>query len=182
MQRASWAQLVTITSAVLSVCTGTGVGQWTQTSGPEGGIIHALVIDNGDLFAGTSFGVYASGDGGLHWRSLSTDLTNPRVQSLVASGGILFAGTQGGGVCRSTDRGQSWRAANSGLTDPYVQAMVLSNGVLIAGTQAGGVYVSMNSGSTWEQRSNGLVIGDVRCVVPAGNCWLAGTSGGGVYR
>ena len=126
------------TLAILLMQPFTILGQWTRTSGPEGGIIHTLVADGNDLFAGTSYGVYRSRDNGVRWEALSTDMTDPRIQSLVVLDGILFAGTQGGGVCRSANGGQSWSAVNSGLTSPYVQALAASGDLIIVGTQSGG--------------------------------------------
>ena len=49
-----------LTFALLSIAL-TTYAQWTQTNGPEGGTINALITNGTNLFAGTSLGgVYVS--------------------------------------------------------------------------------------------------------------------------
>jgi len=37
----------------------------------------------------------------------------------------LYAGTDGGGVCKSTNGGENWTAMNKGLTDTIVLALAI---------------------------------------------------------
>ena len=68
--------------------------QWTQTNGPEGGSISALVSNGINLFAAShGGGVFLSINNGNSWVAVNNGLTNTDVQSLIGNGIILFAGT-----------------------------------------------------------------------------------------
>lgn len=76
-------------------------------------------------------------------RCLAADPLNP---------GVVYAGTQGGGLFRSQDRGQTWQPA--GLEDRVVKAIAASPqrpGLLYAGTRPAYIYISHDYGATWEE-------------------------------
>ena len=117
------------------------MGQWTQTNGPYGGNITALLsVSGGNLFAGTNGGVFLTTNNGQSWTAVNNGLTNQHVDALAVSGSNLFAGTYGGGVFLSTNNGQSWTAVNNGLTNQLVPALAVSGGNLFAGTWGSGVF------------------------------------------
>ncbi|MEP7357558.1 MAG: hypothetical protein ABI847_09995 [Anaerolineales bacterium] len=66
--------------------------------------------------------------------------------------GVVYAGTQGGGVCRSDDAGATWRPA--GLAGQIIKAIAASPtepGVVYAGTKPALVFVSRDGGSSWAE-------------------------------
>ncbi|HMY74722.1 MAG TPA: YCF48-related protein, partial [Blastocatellia bacterium] len=71
------------------------------------------------------------------------------VNSLVAVGANLFAGTFSGGVFRSPDQGNTWTVANNGLGELSVNAVFATGSALLAGTEAGGIYLSPDQGQNW---------------------------------
>ena len=82
-----------------------GGGSWEASSLNQW--INGIVFDTAvpsRLFAGTSNGVYQSLDGGESWDEMNNGLVNTDVQSMDfdAVNGILYAGTNGGGVFRYT--------------------------------------------------------------------------------
>ncbi len=82
-----------------------GGTSWTEPS--LNSTVRCIVLDPANrlkLFMGTSNGVYQSLDGGESWNQINNGLTNMDVQSMDfdAANGILYAGTNGGGVFRYT--------------------------------------------------------------------------------
>ena len=69
--------------------------------------------------------------------------------------GILFAGTNGGGIFRSTDGGETWAPASEGLRVyennmlPVVFALAQKGNTLYAGTN-GDLFYSINGGDSWQ--------------------------------
>jgi len=113
---------------------------WTAASdGLTSLFIHATVVSDTNLFAGTYFGsgVYLSTDNGTSWTTVNNGLTNNNVRTLAVSGSKLFAGTDGSGVFLSTNNGASWTIASTGLTNTIVNALVVSDTFLFAGTGDG---------------------------------------------
>jgi photosystem II stability/assembly factor-like uncharacterized protein len=98
-----------------------GVDQWTSI-GPEGGVVHALVIAPSNpnvLYAGTSGGgVYRSADGGASWTAANGGLTEiAHILTLVvdpSNENRVYAGSWDGVVYKSTDGGAHWSDASIG--------------------------------------------------------------------
>ena len=69
--------------------------------------------------------------------------------------GILFAGTNGGGIFRSTDGGETWVSASEGLHVyennmlPVIFALAQKGNTLYAGTN-GDLFYSINGGDSWQ--------------------------------
>ena len=70
--------------------------------------------------------------------------------------GILFAGTNEGGIFRSTDGGETWGAASKGLRVyednrlPVIFALAQKGNTLYAGAN-GHLFYSIDSGDSWQQ-------------------------------
>lgn len=117
------------------------MGQWTQTNGPYGGSITALLVNGTNLFAGTEGGgIFLSTNNGQNWTAVNNGLTNQNVRALAVSGNNLFAGTVGDGVFLSTNNGESWAAANNGLTNLTINSLAASDKNIFAGTEGAGVF------------------------------------------
>ena len=133
---------------------------WQQTSGPTGGQISCFATtSNGDLYAGTSSGLYKSTDNGEDWTA--SGLTGDIVLSLtVNSRDQIFAGTYQNGIMRSTDSGASWLSLR--FTDTIVYVVHATKaGHIFAGVRADGVYRSTDDGTIWSQVSPGPMSTDV---------------------
>jgi photosystem II stability/assembly factor-like uncharacterized protein len=66
--------------------------------------------------------------------------------------GVVYAGTQGGGVLRSEDRGRTWKPA--GMQGRVVKSLAVSPhepGVIFAGTKPACIFVSRDGGATWSE-------------------------------
>jgi ligand-binding sensor domain-containing protein len=133
--------------------------QWvqTQTAGPEGWNITALVVSGTHLFAGTSKGVFLSADGGASWKAVNSGLPQEsRIECLAASGPNVFAGINGAGVFLSADNGGSWKAVGQDRPElGSIYSLAVSRKYLVAGAFKG-VFLSPDGGATWKAAKSGL--------------------------
>ncbi len=75
------------------------------------------------------------------------------------SAGVVYAGTDFGGLWKSVSGGASWAPASHGMTDAAITAMAvdpLHRGVVYAGTGSSGVFKSTDAGTTWVPANHGL--------------------------
>ena len=150
----------------------TGGVNWTKVGRISSYIewIRGIATIGSTIFVGTGYnGVYRSTDNGVTWTNTSNGLPKdaangeyPSINSLVVSGGNIFAGLNAGpggsggagGVYISTDNGGSWNAV-------------------------GGAGLVSNGGGNWSATSGpGLVGNGVYCLAVCGNNVIAGTQGG----
>lgn len=106
--------------------------------------------------------------------------------------GLVFVGTDPGGVFRSTDSGDTWSRINEGLIDGVVTDIVLSpdflsDDTVFISTVRNGVFRSRNRGDTWEQSSIGLERRSVASIAISPNfardrTLFAGTQFRGIFR
>ena len=100
--------------------------------------------------------------------------------------GVLFAGTEGGGIFRSTDRGNSWTPVNTGLLyEPGegftgVTALVQKGDTLYAGTRDT-LYASTDGGITWHRVPNFRGPESISGIVVIGDRIYVGTLNTGVW-
>lgn len=179
-------------SALCILATQSIYAQWTQTSGPFGGLMTTLNVSGSNLIAGTYGGVFYSSDNGLHWSDRSDGLTNLRVQALANSGNLLYAVAWNelnytvDEVFRSTDLGLNWtKVSSNGLTNADIRCVCISGSYVFVGTTAGGVFRASTSGGNWT--SVGLSNETVFAMTVSGSYILASTmntqsSNGAVYR
>ena len=103
---------------------GGAIWQPARTALPNA--VFAILADPttpGALWAGVigaTGGVYRSVDAAANWTTRSVGLTNRDVLSLAADPsrpGVVYAGTNGGGVFLTADGGSTWSASSAGLLD-----------------------------------------------------------------
>ena len=91
-----------------------------------------------------------------------------RVQSLVKHPGVLFAGTEGGGVFSSVSEGLKWsHLSNSILLNDVKWLASYGSVLMVAGSYAAPVY-STNRGASWAVADQGL--GGVEIDIVASTC------------
>ena len=125
-------------------------------------------LDPNTLYAGTwGDGVFKSTDGGDHWISANTGLTDEVVIALAISPvdpNVIYAGTWNGGVFMSQYGGSWWIKANTGLTGSCIHALVidpLDTNTVYAGTYLRGVFKTTNGGAHWNAVNAGISYTDV---------------------
>jgi photosystem II stability/assembly factor-like uncharacterized protein len=160
---------------VLAATDGDGVwrcdGGDAQPSGMAGASVFALAdVGDGRVLAGTrGDGVHASDDGGRTWTASGRGLPDPGVHVIVASRGLVHAGT-GRGVARSDDGGRTWAPAGRALANHRIFSLAATpDGGLLAGSYDG-VWVLRPGAADWAPVDTGLRADDALrvCVEPGG--------------
>ncbi|MFH1195472.1 MAG: hypothetical protein V1720_07145 [bacterium] len=142
--------------------------------------VQSLAVDNSNsILAGTQNGIYRLNDIEGSWQFL--DLPGLIIKSIViASEGIILAGTDNFGVYKSTDNGLNWTNDNNGLTSQVITDFeLLPDGSILASTLGFGVFLSNDLGDSWVARNSGLSDLNVNNVAndPLGNLFAATENG-----
>jgi hypothetical protein len=104
----------------------------------------------------------------------------PKVNSLAALGGDIFAGFESGAF-RSSNHGATWTQINNGIpAGTMVFSLAVSGDVLFAGTVDQGVFRSADHGSSWAR--SGLPGAYVTVLAAQGQYLFAATCCDGIYR
>lgn len=108
------------------------------------------------IFLGTQDGgIFRSTDRGQSWSSLSRNLPNDSIRSIVPDHEDVIVGT-GNGIFRWKHEQQRWIGINAGLTKLAIQSLTITNaGELYAGT-SNGAFRSEDGGDHWIDISRGL--------------------------
>ena len=153
-------RMILLASAFVILLSQETASQWTQTSGPEGGLASQLLTTPSSvLLALEGGGIFRSTDHGMTWLPSGNGLS-PLVtyfSGFALTGTTVFVATGSAGIYRSTNEGLSWTLASGGLptNGMYVTALVAKGDLLIATTYAG-VFRSTNSGSLWTAANSGM--------------------------
>ena len=136
---------------------------WKQLSGPHGGYINTMVVDEvGNLYASSTHdnkGPYKSTDGGVTWVSIKNGTIPYEYSGLycpinISTNGSLFLAIGSDGfpsntyVYRSTDGGNNWTIS---FIEPSLYIFCISSdqtGNIYLGTSAG-IYKSSDDGNNW---------------------------------
>ena len=153
-----------------------------------------LLVCGGRAFGSQTFGLYQSTDAGLNWTALH-DSSWPSLFindiEVLASGGIIFLGSEGSGVFASYDSGSSWNFGAGG-TDGFTVNEVSGDpqaGIttVFLGATSNAVYRSNNGGASFTPSSAGIAALNVYSVASNPNdpfeiaIAFQGQNNGGVY-
>ena len=125
--------------------------------------VYSLVpTQSGEIFAGTSRGVFGSNDYGASWNPYHTGLMSLGMLGLsVIDSSIVVVGT-GNGIFRSTDGGGSWTDCRTAMMPATTHTFAMDqSGFLYSENQWynewAGVYRSQDSGKTWTNVSGATI-------------------------
>ena len=158
---------------------------WTHhAAGLENTEIRSLALNssNGELFVGTTNGVFRSTNNGESW--IQIGLTDNTVSAIaINTDGTLFAGDDyGEGIFKSTDNGANWTKSLDGLSMTVL--LINSKGYIFAGTTDGASF-SIDNGKTWKDCDEGFQVHVTAITAMAINSdgyIFAGTRFGGIYQ
>lgn len=130
------------------------MAQWKPAPGPFGGTINTIkMMDGQKVLAGTySGGVYASTDGGLHWKLSSAGIEEVNIRYFTRLGQYYYVGSEYN-VYRSTNIEGPWTK----VTPPGAGGFFCGVYALTATPDAiffsscNELYRSTDNGSTWQQ-------------------------------
>ncbi len=129
------------------------------------------------VYAGSNgTGAFLTSSNGANWTAIDVGLTSQVVNSIAATTGYIFAGTNGG-VFYSTNNGSSWTATS--MTNG-TNAIVISGSNIFAGGGSG-VFLSTNNGSTWSAFNTGMTSTNVHTLTISGTNIFAGTPDKGAF-
>jgi ligand-binding sensor domain-containing protein len=108
------------------------------------------------IFLGTqNGGIFRSTDRGQSWSSLSRNLPNDSIRSIVPDHEDVIVAT-GQGIFRWKHEQQTWIGINTGLTKLAIQSLTMTeSGELYAGTSSG-AFRSEDGGAHWTDISQGF--------------------------
>ena len=161
--------------------------QWTQTKGPEGGLVNSLFTTNaGDIYAGTPTSLYKLTADSRAWKHVNTwSASSLSFQDWLA-GGIQLAehgdrlylatDTQ---VLASTNKGETWNALGAHPKGAPRGFAVTDAGFYIAFMED--IYFSEDGQTAWVSIKNDLAFEKIRALVAVENTVFVGTDTG-LYR
>ena len=173
--------------------------EWTQAKGPEGGAIGTLfTTTRGDMYAGTSDGLYRFSDDEQAWKLISTIKGQslplfddgwwwPVAESQSAD--ILYLATDIA-ILESYDRGETWETLCKGIninTDVYALhpvGLVITDDapdMTIYLAYRNGVFRTDDIGKTWTPLLEGLEDTKIQTIAAIQDTVFAGTNKG-LYR
>jgi photosystem II stability/assembly factor-like uncharacterized protein len=165
---------------------------WTAASAglPQELLIRKLVVDpvtSTTVYALGSAGVSKSIDAGGHWASANVGLTDTNTNTLIAdpsSAGILYVGTNRGGVFKSTDSAASWVA--TGLSNTRITALGIDprNPNILYAASFGNFFKSTDGGNSWTAINTGIPLSFISSIAidPASSAVYAATEAFGVFQ
>jgi len=157
---------------------------WSAVNTGYSGSIQTLFINEGRIFAGTSFGIYLTTNNGENWTAINNglNLSKKEVRSFAVSGSKTFAGTTYGGVYLSTNNGDSWAAVNDGLKGTTIYSFAVNDKYIYAGSDSG-VFRSKINEIKWSSDNSGFsLVPSILSFTVYENFIYCGTAGQSVWK
>ena len=161
--------------------------QWTQTKGPEGGIVNSLfTTSSGDIYAGTPTSLYKLTADSRAWKHVNMRSgTSLNLQDWLAGaiqlaehGDNLYLATDTE-ILASADNGETWHSLGTHPEGPPRGFAVTDAGFYLA--LMSGVYHSKDGKTSWVVLKDGMEVEKIRALAAVENTVFAGTSSG-LYR
>ena len=161
--------------------------QWTQTKGPEGGIVNSLfTTTRGDIYAGTPSSLYKLSEDSGAWKHVNTWSANSlSLQDWIAGGiqmtehgDMLYLATDTE-VLASGDNGETWNSLGPHPEGTPRGFVVTDAGFFLAFVDA--VYYAKDGKTSWETLRDGMEAEKIRALAAVENTVFARTDSG-LYR
>ena len=162
--------------------------QWTQTKGPEGGIVNNLFMaSNGDVYARAGADLYRLTDDRNAWISANTNMSFNGSQQMIEHEDTLYV-VSGTEILASADRGITWHSLGTRPEGELIGTIITDE---TPGTQADitmylglvdGVFRSVDAGKSWTPLDDGnLADRKIQAIAAIENTVFVGTDKG-LYR
>jgi photosystem II stability/assembly factor-like uncharacterized protein len=107
---------------------------------PGTSYVKRMIKANGNLFTGTTEGIFKSTDGGHNWTKCNLGFTT-NVNDFAVIGNDLYAALKDSAVYKSSDNGATWSAYHKGLELPLTfYCLTASGNYLLAGDTGMSIY------------------------------------------
>ena len=121
--------------------------QWTQASGPQGGIVSGLFLSaRGDTYAASAVGIYRLAPNASAWTLINTAVAPKGLTLMAERDGTLYL-TSTGEVYTSTDRGENWQSLGKRPKGEAIGFVITDNGLYLA--LAKQIFRSTDAGKQW---------------------------------
>jgi len=154
--------------------------QWTQTRGPEGGVVNTLfVAANGDVYARSNADLYRLTDDRTKWIPANTDVSIKGSWQMTEHEDTLYivSDTE---TLASVDRGETW-SVQGARPEGQLIGTVITDEALYLGL-VDGVFRSVDAGKSWTSLDDGtLADREIRAITAIENTVFVGTDKG-LYR
>jgi len=162
------------------VSTDDGLSWNLKNNGLSTPYISEIIINNSDIFIGTSEGIFHSANDGDSWSLVNNNLK--AVEAFAFMDTVFFAGDWYTGLLMSTDRGASWTPKNNGLTNLHITSINVLDSMIYTTTYGGGIFLSTDSGNNWKAMNSGLTNDTLGTFVNLDSYFFISSWGGGVFR
>ena len=161
--------------------------QWTQTKGPEGGIVNSLFTTNsGDIYAGTPTSLYKLTQDSRAWKHVnSRSASSLNLQDWIvgaiqmAEHGDMLYLTTDTEILASKDKGETWDVLGPHPKGGSRGFAVTDSGFYLALME--GVYYSKDGKTSWIVLKDGMEAEKIRALAAVENTVFVGTDAG-LYR
>lgn len=156
---------------------------WIRSVNPYYGMVdngRALTVDNvGNIYLGTSGGVWRSTDNGDSWTALGANM--PYVNGIaITDSSIFICGIEG--IEKGNRDGKLWTTVDSLVYGVQTNSiLVTAKKSIIAGSRWKGFTRSTNQGVSWEKINNNFRHSDISSLTSYGKNIFAGITWDGVY-
>ncbi len=151
---------------------------WEQTTGPSSVRINALAVNQvGNIYAGTTNGVFVTTNGGTVWNVLGL-VSNNVIGLAINPSRHIFAAQEGKGIQRSTNLGVNWTS----VYNRSVNSIGINKRGDILAAADSGVLRSYDNGVTWSYVSLPLTKKALTIHISDRDVIYLGTQSGGVLK
>ncbi|MFZ1728964.1 MAG: hypothetical protein WBQ23_04800 [Bacteroidota bacterium] len=112
-----------------------------------------MLVKDGVVILGTTYGTRSSSDLGLSWEYGIIGSGSRRVLALGSAGSRIVAGAELGVHGWSADLGVSWTADTASNIKTWYTFAARPSGEILAATSPDGLYLSTDNGGSWEHRA-----------------------------
>ena len=162
--------------------------QWTQTKGPEGGVVNDLFMaSNGDVYAKAGADLYRLTDDRNAWISANTNMSINGSWQMMEHEDTLYV-VSDTEVLASADRGSTWNSLGTRPEGQLIGTIIMDG---VPGAQANitmylglvdGVFRSVDAGKSWTSLTDeNLTDRKIRAITAIENTVFVGTDNG-LYR
>ena len=162
--------------------------QWTQTKGPEGGVVNSLFMaSNGDVYARAGADLYRLTDDRSTWIPANTNMSINGSWQMTEHEDTLYV-VSGTEVLASTDRGRTWNSLGTRPEGQLIGTIITDEA---PGAQADftmylglvdGVFRSVDAGKSWTSLTDeNLTDRKIQAIAAIENTVFVGTDNG-LYR
>lgn len=122
---------------------------------------------DGDVYVGTSSGIYLSSDNGNNWLKKSTNAAHSNYARTFCEGKDKTIYMGAFAVFRTTNKGELWEElpSNGGLEYDYINSIIIGDDNNIYVAAGNGFFISKDLGNSWQKSIAGMTDTTVSAII-----------------